>query len=137
MMDMGEDVPKDKKSEGSLIEEVACCDPSNLGLERKGKKAIVIAAGADCDCTDLRETILKQVNVALKGRDNVVMTRLNDETLSKLDALVEIELFKSRSEAAAFFIAEGVNSRKDLFDRVMPTMEEIRKLKEGLKQSID
>ncbi len=136
-MDMGEDVPVDEKSGGSPTGEIACCDLSNLDLEGEGKKVIVMAAGADSDCTDLKETILKQVSVALKGRDNVVMTRLNDETLSKLDALVEIELFKSRSEAAAFFIAEGVNSRKDLFDRVMPTMEEIRKLKEGLKKSID
>lgn len=133
---MGEDVPKDKETEDTHTEEeVACCDPSNLDI--KGREAIVIAAGADCDSSDLRETILKQVSKALKGRENVVMTRLNDEVLDKLDALVEIELFKSRSEAAAFFIAEGVNSRKDLFDKVMPTMEEIRKLKEGLKQSID
>lgn len=134
---MGEDVPKDKEDEDTTCEEVECCDLSNLDIEGKGRKAIVIAAGADCDSTDLRETILKQVSKALKGRENVVMTRLNDEVLDKLDALVEIELFKSRSEAAAFFIAEGVNSRKDLFDKVMPTMEEIRKLKEGLKQSID
>lgn len=135
---MGEDVPKDKETEDTHTEEeVACCDPSILDIKGKGRNAIVIAAGADCDSSDLRETILKQVSNALKGRENVVMTRLNDEVLEKLDALVEIELFKSRSEAAAFFIAEGVNSRKDLFDKVMPTMEEIRKLKEGLKQSID
>ena len=39
--------------------------------------------------------------------------------------------------AAAFFIAEGINSRQDLFDKVMPTMERIKKLKKELKLSID
>jgi Arc/MetJ-type ribon-helix-helix transcriptional regulator len=62
--------------------------------------------------------------------------RLNDEDLEKLDALVETELFKSRSEVAAYFIQEGINSKKDLFDRVMPTIEQIKQLKEELKEAI-
>lgn len=129
------DEPQEEKNRGDPSEETLCCDISDLDV--KGKRSIIIKARGDCDSPDLRENILKQVNVALKGRDNVVMTRLNDETQSKLDALVEIELFKSRSEAAAFFISEGINSRQDLFDKVMPTMEQIKKLKEELKLSID
>ena len=106
--------------------------------KRKIKIAIAGPEGCcDADLSpDLREEILETVGEALSGRENVVMTRLNDETLEKIDALVEIELFKSRSEAAAFFIAEGMNSRGDLFERVMPTMEKIRQLKEELKQSL-
>ncbi len=60
-----------------------CCDLSELGLEGGGRKAIVIAAGADCDCEDIRGTIMKHLKVALKDRDNVVMTRLNDEALEQ------------------------------------------------------
>jgi hypothetical protein len=108
--------------------------------EEKRKIMITVAdSGGCCDddlSPDLREGILKTVGEALSGRENVVTTRLNDETLERIDALVEIELFKSRSEATAFFIAEGMNSRGDLFERVMPTMEKIRQLKEELKQSL-
>lgn len=125
-----------KETEDKVVEEKACCDLSKLVLEGNGSKAVIVTAGADHVSSDLRQTILKQVNSALKRRENVVMTRLNDDVLNKLDALVEIELFKSRSEAAAFFILEGVNARKDLFDKVMPTMEEINRLKEELRKSI-
>jgi len=71
-----------------------------------------------------------------EGRGNVVMTRLNNEDLSRIDALVEVEVFKSRSEAAAFFIKEGIQTRKDLFEKVMPTVDKIRELKEEAKRSL-
>jgi metal-responsive CopG/Arc/MetJ family transcriptional regulator len=61
------------------------------------------------------------------------MTRLKDEDLEKLDALVETELFKSRSEAAAYFIQEGIRSKNDLFEKVMPTIEKIKQLKETIR----
>jgi hypothetical protein len=107
--------------------------------EKRKIKIEIAGSKGCCDddlSPDLREEILKTVGEALSGRENVVMTRLNDEALERIDALVEIELFKSRSEAAAFFIAEGMNSRGDLFERVMPTMEKIRQLKEELKLSL-
>lgn len=84
----------------------------------------------------VRKTILLKLGDKLEGRGNVVMTRLNDDDLKQIDALVEIEVFKSRSEAAAFFIKEGVQARKDLFHKVMPTVEKIRELKEQAKKSL-
>lgn len=84
----------------------------------------------------IREKVLLKIGERLEDRSNVVMTRLNNEDLVKIDALVEIEAFKSRSEAAAFFIREGINARKDLFDNVMPTIEKIRELKEQAKKTL-
>lgn len=110
-----------------------------IKAEKRKIKITIADSGGYCDADlspDLREDILKTVGEALSDRENVVMTRLNDETLERIDALVEIELFKSRSEATAFFIAEGMNSRGDLFERIMPTMEKIRQLKEELRQSL-
>jgi len=72
----------------------------------------------------------------LEGRSNVVMTRLNNDDLKQIDALVEVEAFKSRSEAAAFFIKEGIEAQKDLFEKVMPTVDKIRELKEQAKRSL-
>jgi len=84
----------------------------------------------------IREKVLMKLGKKLEGRGNVVMTRLNDADLKRIDALVEVEVFKSRSEAAAFFIKEGIQARKDLFQKVMPTVDKIRELKEQAKKSL-
>jgi Arc/MetJ-type ribon-helix-helix transcriptional regulator len=88
---------------------------------------------------ELAEKIHKKIVLKLsdlEGRGNVVMTRLSDEDLKQIDALVEVEAFQSRSEAAAFFIKEGIQARKDLFQKVMPTVDKIRELKEQAKKSL-
>jgi hypothetical protein len=84
----------------------------------------------------LKEEILLQLGAGLGGRGNVVMTRLDNADLKRIDALVEIEVFKSRSEAAAFFIRQGMDARRDLFDKVMPTVEKIRDLREQAKKEL-
>ena len=56
---------------------------------------------------DLSGSIKETLRGALSPRDNVVMVRLNDESLAKLDELVEAGIVNSRSEAAAFLIGEG------------------------------
>ena len=68
-----------------------------------------------------------------RGRGNVVMVRLSDEALAHVDQLVEATLFSSRSECAAFLIGAGIESRKELFERLSAHSEEIRKLKEQLR----
>jgi len=84
----------------------------------------------------MKDEILMELGCGLGDRGNVVMTRLDDADLRQVDALVEVEAFKSRSEAVAFFIRQGIQARKDLFDKVMPTVEKIRTLKEQAKQEL-
>ena len=84
----------------------------------------------------LKDEILMKLGSGLGDRGNVVMTRLDDADLKQIDALVEVEAFKSRSEAAAFFIRQGILARKDLFEKVMPTVEKIRELKEQAKREL-
>jgi|HubBroStandDraft_1064217.scaffolds.fasta_scaffold182853_2 hypothetical protein len=68
------------------------------------------------------------------GRGNVVMVRVNDDALARMDQLVEATIFGSRSECAAFLIGAGIASQKELFDRLGVHTDEIRKLKEQLRQ---
>jgi Arc/MetJ-type ribon-helix-helix transcriptional regulator len=68
------------------------------------------------------------------GRGNVVMVRIGDDALARLDQLVEADLFGSRSECAAFLIGAGIASQKELFERLGAHTDEIRKLKEQLRQ---
>jgi hypothetical protein len=44
---------------------------------------------------------------------------------------------KSRSEAVAYFIHEGIKARKDLFDKVTPTVEKIHQLKKSIKETLE
>ncbi len=99
----------------------------------------------------LRTAIVKGVDVAenigenirdtiqgMKGsRDNVVMVRVDRASLDRLDDLVEAGIMGSRSEAAAFLIAEGVKARQGLFDRIGEKIGEIRRAKEELRQMVE
>jgi len=106
----------------------------------KREEVVMMACCAEGEGTEIAEKIGEKILIKLGkkfgGRSNVVMTRLNDEDLKQIDALVEIEVFKSRSEATCFFIKEGIQARKDLFQKVMPTVEKIRELKEQAKKSL-
>ena len=79
------------------------------------------------------ESIGKAIDSALSARDHVVMVRVNDESLKSLDALVQTGIFKSRSEAAAFLISEGIKAQATLFDRISERIKEIERLRAELK----
>ena len=70
-------------------------------------------------------------------RDNVVMVRVDKESLNRLDELVEAEVVGSRSEAAAYLITAGIAARQSLFDTIAAKVDEIRKAKEELRKLLD
>jgi Arc/MetJ-type ribon-helix-helix transcriptional regulator len=82
------------------------------------------------------ESIGKAIESALSARDHVVMVRVNDEALKKLDALVQSGIFKSRSESAAFLISEGIKAQDVLFSRISERIIEIERLRSELKEII-
>ncbi|HXF41431.1 MAG TPA: hypothetical protein VN687_17075 [Blastocatellia bacterium] len=79
------------------------------------------------------ESIGKAIDSALSARDHVVMVRVNEDSLRSLDALVQTGIFKSRSEAAAFLISEGVKAQAALFERISERISEIERLRAELK----
>jgi len=105
-------------------------------IEKKRKYVVKMRCPEGEDAENIKEKVLMKLDEALEGRSNVVMTRLNDDDLKQIDALVEVEVFKSRSEAAAFFIKEGMQACDALFQKVMPTVDKIRELKEQAKKSL-
>ncbi len=82
------------------------------------------------------ENIGQALGDALQGRGNVVMVRVNDEALSHLDMLVEAEIVKSRSEAAALLINEGIKSNEALFGRISEITQQITQLRSQLRESV-
>ena len=82
------------------------------------------------------ESIGKAIDSALSARDHVVMVRVNDDSLKSLDALVQTGIFKSRSEAAAFLISEGVKAQAALFESISDRIKEIERLRTELKDIV-
>ena len=67
-------------------------------------------------------------------RDQVVMVRVDSETSAALDAWVETGAVKSRSEAAALFIREGLRVRADELERLKGALNEVEAAKERLRE---
>jgi hypothetical protein len=85
----------------------------------------------------LGENLKETIQGMRVGRDNVVMVRVDDNSKSKLDELLDAGIVNSRSEAAAFLIAEGIKARKQLFDTISGKVEDIRKKKEELRRLLE
>lgn len=82
------------------------------------------------------ENIGQALGDALQGRGNVVMVRVNDEALGYLDMLVEADVVKSRSEAAAWLINEGVGANQNLFQKIGEVTHQISALREKLRETV-
>lgn len=67
-------------------------------------------------------------------RDQVVMVRVDEDTLQKLDAWVAIDAVKSRSEAAALFIREGLKVRQPELSKLQEALDEVENAKERLRK---
>jgi hypothetical protein len=71
------------------------------------------------------------------GREHVLMVRVNDTMLERVDQLVASGMVKSRSESAAYLMAKGINAEYEMFNRISEKVDEINKLREELKDIVD
>ncbi|MFX1576224.1 MAG: hypothetical protein ACFFCF_03520 [Promethearchaeota archaeon] len=86
---------------------------------------------------ELKQLFMKGDLPIAKRRDNIVMTRLWDSDLRIVDALIGLEIFKSRSEAVAFLTHEGIQAKSELVDTILPAIEQIEEIKrETRKQAV-
>ena len=113
-----------------------------MGEKEIGRKRI--KEGIDIIVDEVRSSaesvggsLRESVQGALSARENVVMVRMNKESSTRLDELVEAGVVGSRSESAAFLVGEGIKASADLFGRISTKVEEIRKAKEELSLLLD
>jgi len=84
-----------------------------------------------CVAPDLKQSVEE---MGRKPRDQVVMVRVDESTLGDLDAWVATGAVKSRSEAAALFIREGLKVRSDELERLRGALREVKEAQERLRQ---
>ena len=85
----------------------------------------------------LREQLLGGLSVGApsgKKREVSVMTRMSGDIVEVLDALVELDIFKSRSEAVSAFVEQAITARGSMFEEIKTQAGEIRKLRDSAKR---
>jgi Arc/MetJ-type ribon-helix-helix transcriptional regulator len=126
----------DEPVKGSVMKQAAE-EPQNPRFDNIASSVKEVAQKTGEVINRATESIGKAIESALSARDHVVMVRVNDEALKKLDSLVQSGIFKSRSESAAFLISEGIKAQSALFDRISEKIEEIERLRAELKSIVE
>jgi hypothetical protein len=69
-------------------------------------------------------------------RGNVVTVRVDDASLEAIDALISAGVFKTRSEAAAYLIEQGITAKSSVFSEVNATARRINELRDQMKDTL-
>lgn len=115
---MSEDLHVEPEETSSEVEEVV----EGAEEKAKGRDVLGMLKGA--------------LDTALAGRGNVLMVRVNDETLKAIDSLVEAGVCKSRSEGSAFLMNQGIEASGALFERIGGITEQISELRAQLREIV-
>jgi len=135
-------VVEEKKSAGKKVSEGMSVAGKKVGegvdmAEEKMSEGVDVAGKTLSEAFKHVEGIGKALGSALSDRANVVMVRVNNESLQYLDMLVDADITKSRSESAAFLINEGIKSNQALFDKIRNITDQISALRAQLRESVD
>jgi hypothetical protein len=86
-----------------------------------------------CTKPDLKESVEE---MGKSQRDQVVMVRVDEETVRSLDAWTETGAVRSRSEAAALFIREGLSRRASELDQLRDALRGVEEAKDRLRSRV-
>jgi hypothetical protein len=111
-------------------------DPSlSAALEGMGVDVDALLVGGEgTRIVVVQATMEDAVKTLASGaRDQVVMTRINSETAQALDKWVDAGVAKSRSEAAALFLQEGLKIRQPELDELSGALDALDKARKAVK----
>ena len=81
--------------------------------------------------------ISRTIERAISAKDDyVVAVKVSHEAQEKLENLVQAGVFRTRAEAAAYLIDEGIKAQSPLFERVNQKLSEIERLRAELRGMI-
>jgi ATP-dependent Clp protease ATP-binding subunit ClpA len=103
----------------------------------EGAVAVGLLQGLGVDPAQVRVRVMQTLMGAAgsaRTRDNVVTCRVDDRTLAALDAMVEVGVYTTRSEAAARLIVAGIEANQPLLEKVYAAAAQIRRVREDAQK---
>ena len=111
-------------------------DDPNAGEDRTRVSSSVreMASRIPESLSAIGRDISRTIERAISAKDDyVVAVKVSHEAQEKLEQLVQAGVFRSRAEAAAYLIDEGIKTQSALFDRVQQKLSEIERLRAELR----
>ncbi|MFX1367501.1 MAG: hypothetical protein ACFFAY_02755 [Promethearchaeota archaeon] len=110
-----------------------------LAEKKVERKIAAMSEGTPAEGIDM-----KQIKAELLGRfategfgltkrEVSVMCRLSGRTVAILEALVELDIFRSKSEAIAAFLNQIIAEREEIFEEILTQAQEIATKREAAK----
>ena len=69
-------------------------------------------------------------------REVHIMTRLSTQIVEALDALIALNVFRSRSEAVAAYVENSIISNSDLYEKLIKKAKEVSEIRDTAMDSI-
>ncbi|HEX8653497.1 MAG TPA: hypothetical protein VF708_21955 [Pyrinomonadaceae bacterium] len=132
--------PNNPKSPEPIDDLMLREDESEHGEERTRVSSSVreMASRIPESLSAIGRDISRTIERAISAKDDyVVAVKVSPEAQDKLEQLVQAGVFRSRAEAAAFLIDEGIKTQAALFDRVEQKLREIERLRAELRGMIN
>lgn len=106
--------------------------------ERTSSSVRDIASRIPESLSSIGRDISRTIERAISAKDDyVVAVKVSPETQERLEQLVQAGVFRSRADAAAFLIDEGIKAQAALFERVEQKLSEIERLRAELRGIIN
>ena len=112
-------IKSELRDKGIDVEALSCCAPDTSCL-----KVVCLPTGLGQSLEELGQEV----------RDQVVMVRVDEDTRRRLDAWVASGAVRSRSEAAALFIREGLKVRASELEKLGEAIQTVEEAKERLRK---
>lgn len=72
-----------------------------------------------------------------KKFSHVVSVRIREKDIEVIDKLVDAGIFKSRSEAVAFFVRKGIEVSREWVEKALEQAKKIKELQQSIRKEID
>ncbi|MEM0371752.1 MAG: ribbon-helix-helix protein, CopG family [Ignisphaera sp.] len=86
---------------------------------------------------ELVENIEKALEDVGKKVTQVISVRIKEQDLEIIDKLVDAGIFKSRSEAIAYFARKGIEASKEWIEKALEQAKKIKELQDSIRKEID
>ncbi|MEM2007156.1 MAG: ribbon-helix-helix domain-containing protein [Sulfolobales archaeon] len=85
----------------------------------------------------LIESIQCSLDQSLSRVTQVVSLRMKEKDLEVIDQLVEARIFKSRSEAIAYFARKGIESSREWISKALEQAKKIKELQDSIRRELE